>query len=137
MPRAFVQTGNGRINLVSAQNCLGELLEMVRNGEVTAETCLRKDDSAWFAAGDVGGLFEAAMRPTIEYLCPQCETEVPEPPVICHKCGREIREAITKITENAIVNRADQSIAEQAGSSVKRWLRKKRVGKDKNPDENV
>ena len=112
-----------------------ELLEMVRNGEVTADTLLRKDDSRWFVASDVGGLFEAAMRPTIQHICPQCETEIPEPPVICQKCGREVREGITRITENSIVDRSEQSIAEQAGSSVKRWLRKKRVGKDKNQDE--
>lgn len=107
-----------------------ELLEMVRNGEVTADTILRKDDSAWFAASDVGGLFEAAMRPTIHHLCPQCETEIPEPPVICQKCGREVREGITRITENSIIDRSEQSFTEQAGSSVKRWLRKKRVSKE-------
>ena len=106
-----------------------ELLNKVRAGEVTRETMVRKDDSAWFAAGEVGGLFEAAMRPTIEYFCPQCETSVSEPPVVCHKCGREIRQALTKITENTIINPEDQSMAEQAGRSVQNWLRKKRAKK--------
>ena len=36
----------------------GELLDLVRNGEVTPESMLRKDNSSWFAAADVGGLFE-------------------------------------------------------------------------------
>ncbi len=104
-----------------------ELLNKVRAGEVTRETKLRKDDTAWFDAGDVGGLFEAAMRPTIEYFCPQCETQVNEPPVVCHKCGCEIRKAIAKITENCIVNANDQSLTGQAEQSVQNWLRKKKT----------
>lgn len=107
-----------------------ELLEMVRKGEVVEDTILRKDDSAWFPASDVGGLFEAARRPTIQYFCPQCSTEVTEPPVVCFRCGREIREGITKITEHGIINRADQSATEQASSSVKRWLQRKRKKND-------
>lgn len=109
-----------------------ELLELVRNGEVIADTLIRKDDLAWFVASDVGGLFEAAMRPTIEYFCPECETEVSEPPVICHKCGREIQEAITKITENTILDPAEQALREQTGS---RLLHKKRVSEEEDDDE--
>jgi hypothetical protein len=91
---------------------------------------LRKDDSTWFAASDVGGLFEAAMRPTIRYFCPQCETEVSEPPVTCPKCDRDIRRAKTQITENSITNRSDRSVTEQAGSSVKKWLNRKKLSRD-------
>jgi len=109
----------------------GELLEMVRNGQVTSESMLRKDDSSWFAASDVGGLFEAAMRPTILYFCPQCEAEVTEPPVNCQKCGREIKKAITQITENTIISQADQTVIGNAGNSVKNWLKKKRLSKDR------
>ena len=58
-----------------------ELLKMVREGDVVPESLLRKDDSAWFEAREVGGLFEAAMRPTIKYFCPQCGQEIMEPPV--------------------------------------------------------
>ena len=107
-----------------------ELLKMVRDGEVTPETVIRKDDSAWFEASEVGGLFEAAMRPTIEYFCPQCESPVTEPPVTCQKCGRQISQALTRITENTITAPHDQSLAEQAGRSVQKWLRKKNVHKD-------
>jgi GYF domain 2 len=107
-----------------------ELLEMVRKGEVVRETFVRKDDSAWFIAMNVGGLFEAAMRPTIQYFCPQCSVEVGEPPVICHHCGRDIREGIVKITEHGIVEKSNQSLASSAGSSVKRWLKKKRKSEE-------
>ena len=105
---------------------------MVRSGEVTSETKLRKDNSPWFSAAEVGGLFEAAMRPTIRYFCPQCETEVSEPPVTCPKCDRDIRRARTQITENTISNSGDRSIAEQAGNSVKNWLNRKKLARDKN-----
>ena len=108
-----------------------ELLELVRSGKVTSDSMLRKDDSNWFVAGEVGGLFEAAMRPTIRYYCPQCEVEVTEPPVTCHECGREIHRALTKITENTIVSQADQNVLGGAGSSVKNWLKKKKLAKDR------
>ncbi len=111
-----------------------ELLELVRNGDVTRETMVRKGDSPWFAAGDVGGLFEAALRPTIQYFCPQCETEVSEPPVTCMRCGREIRQGITKITEHSIAQRTDSSESRSASGSVKRWLQKKRIGKSQEND---
>lgn len=111
-----------------------ELLELVRCGKVTSDSMLRKDNSNWFVASNVGGLFEAAMRPTIRYFCPQCETEVTEPPVNCHVCGREIHRALTQITENTIVNQVDQTIVGNAGNSVKNWLKKKRIVKDREND---
>jgi hypothetical protein len=107
-----------------------ELLDLVRSGEVTSETKVRKDNSAWFSAGEVGGLFEAAMRPTIRYFCPQCDTEVSEPPVTCPKCDRDIRRARTQITENTIVNRADRGAGGQAGNSVRKWLQRKKLSRD-------
>jgi hypothetical protein len=39
-----------------------ELLQMVKKGEVTSETLVRKDDSKWYPADEVGGLFEAAFK---------------------------------------------------------------------------
>lgn len=128
MTKWFVQQNESQDDLGPMRP--SELLEMVRSGQVTSESMLRKDDSSWFAAGDVGGLFEAAMRPTILYFCPQCESEVSEPPVNCQKCGREIRQAITQITENTIVSQSDQTVMGNAGNSVKNWLKKKRISKD-------
>ena len=111
-----------------------ELLDLVRNGEVRPETMLRKDDSAYFQASDVGGLFEAAMRPTIEYFCPQCKREITEPPVMCPHCDFNVVRALTRITENTISNPEEQRLTEQAGNSVKRWLRKKQAAKAKQKD---
>ena len=39
-----------------------ELLKKVRKGEFSAETLVRKDDSKWFPANQVNGLFEAAYK---------------------------------------------------------------------------
>ncbi|TWT52742.1 hypothetical protein Pla22_03680 [Rubripirellula amarantea] len=114
-----------------------ELLDLVREGKVIRTTMIRKDDSTWFEAGQVGGLFEAAMRPTIEFFCPQCEHEVTEPPVVCNYCGREIYKAITKITENSITPGNDHSITGQAGRSVRNWLKKKKIAKDDDEKPNT
>ncbi len=128
MTKWFIQRDNSSEDLGPYRP--SELLELVRSGEVTPETMVRKDNSPWFVAAQVGGLFEAAMRPTIRYFCPQCETEVSEPPVTCPRCDRDINKARTQITENTIVNRSDQSLTEQAGNSVKNWLNRKKLSRD-------
>ena len=112
-----------------------ELLELVRRGEVVPTSLVRKDDSAWFEAGEVGGLFEAAVRPTIHYYCPQCETEVTEPPVTCPKCLRDIRRAREVVVENKIDKKRGASTPEPAQDdaakkSMQSWL-SKRVKKKK------
>ncbi len=127
MTKWFVQRGNNQQELGPLRP--SELLEMVRSGDVTSDTMLRKDDSTWFAASDVGGLFEAAMRPTIRYFCPQCKAEVSEPPVTCHKCDTNIQRALTQIKENTIAGSQDESDTADSGNSVQRWLRKKRLSK--------
>lgn len=107
MTQWFIQADEGHRDLGPYPP--DELLQMVRSGEVTRNTRIRRDDeSVWFMASEVGGLFEAAMRPTIQYFCPVCETEVSDPPKVCHHCGHKIRRAVTKITENTIINRQDQ-----------------------------
>lgn len=103
MTRWFIQSDDARDErgpLVPS-----ELLDLVRRGEVTRRSLVRTDDSAWIPAGSVGGLFEAAWRPTIEYFCPCCQAEVGEPPVRCGHCGQQVRHGIAKITEHGIVQR--------------------------------
>lgn len=39
-----------------------DLLEKVREGTIKEGSWVRKDDSAWFPAEDVNGLFEEAFR---------------------------------------------------------------------------
>ncbi len=45
-----------------------ELLEMVRAGDVTATTLVRKNDSRWFRADEVTGLFEAAFGDQTDFF---------------------------------------------------------------------
>ena len=132
MTHWYVQQGANRDDLGPLRP--NELLDLIRCGEVTKASLVRKGDSPWFAAGDVGGLFEAAMRPTIQYFCPQCEAEVSEPPVTCLRCGRDIRKGITKITEHAIIQRTDAPTADSNTGSVKRWLQKKKIRKSQEND---
>ena len=98
-----------------------ELLDLVRLGRVVRETIIRKDNSAWFQAGEVGGLFEAAMRPTIEYFCPHCSAPISQPPCNCPKCDMHLTRAREKITENSIAS----THSLEASSGMQRWLKKK------------
>ena len=107
----------------------GELLDLVRNGEVTPESMLRKDNSSWFAAADVGGLFEAAMRPTIKYFCPNCQAEIAEPPLTCPRCDMDVLKAQTEIIENSISEQKSNHQSDATVGSVKNWLNRKRLGR--------
>ncbi len=133
---------NWFIQIDADQNDLGplrpsELLDRVRAGEVTRETMLRMDDGKWFAAGSVGGLFEAAMRPTIEYICPQCEAQIGEPPVACSKCGCDVQQAVTRITENTIVTAEHGPHPDRTGGSAPSWQQRKDAKRNSNDPESL
>ncbi len=72
------------------------LLELIHQGEVVEQTFLRKDDSQWVQAIEVNGLWEAARRPTLEYLCPQCHRVVDPPPCRCKRCDMPVTRAIER-----------------------------------------
>jgi hypothetical protein len=52
-----------------------QLLQKVKLGEITQDTPIRKNDSKWFPAIEVNGLFEAAFRdkPPTENLAIETE----------------------------------------------------------------
>ena len=52
-----------------------DLLAKVREGKITEGSWVRKDDSAWFPAEDVSGLFEAAFRDQPGRVKKESETE--------------------------------------------------------------
>ncbi|EMI58315.1 DUF4339 domain-containing protein [Rhodopirellula sallentina] len=108
-----------------------ELLSLVRDGDVLAETMVRKDDSPWFAAGEVGGLFEAARRPTIEHYCPHCaDVRVSTPPATCPKCDRALVKTRQRIIEHS-VGKSKSTLGVSSGptASARRWLQR-RIGRD-------
>lgn len=105
-----------------------ELLDLVRGGKVVAETMVRKDDSSWFAAREVGGLFEAARRPTIEHFCPDCGEKVGQPPTHCARCIKDLMKTKTKITEHSVGGGRSSTPPSSNGpsDSAKRWLQRRR-----------
>ena len=103
-----------------------ELLGQVRSGEVTSETLLRKNDSAWFEASKVGGLFEAAARRPQRHHCPFCNHVIEPPPVHCRHCQMDVRKSVLRdIPEEE--EQPDRS--NTATKSIKGWLKKKRLKK--------
>lgn len=108
-----------------------DLLRLVREQVIQSETMVRKDDSAWFPAGQVGGLFEAAAKPTVEYQCPSCGTRVGKPPTYCRRCRRLLDYARPIFTEHEIEGytppeRPKESIAD----SWKQWVKQIKVKRD-------
>jgi hypothetical protein len=83
-----------------------ELLVLVRGGSVRHDTLIRRNDSKiWTTAGSVGGLFEAAMRPTILNYCPECDALLETTPCECPNCHHHVEEPRTRIIENTIADR--------------------------------
>jgi len=127
MPQWFMQSAAEELGPFSPS----QVLEMVRRGEITRDTKLKKDDSAWFPAGEIGGLFEAAVRPTVRYLCPVCRSEVKIPPCQCAHCGRDIDVAHRQVIEHKIESVSHNGHAPGGpGASMQGWLNKiRRRGK--------
>jgi hypothetical protein len=103
-----------------------ELLSLVRRGTVTRETKIRKGNSGWFPANEVGGLFEAAVKPTIVLHCPGCQSVIPAPPCLCPHCGRQIEVARREVIQNRIQSPTDTARQQGIGASMQNWLSKVR-----------
>jgi len=67
-----------------------ELLDKVRNGEISSITLVRKDDSQWVAADEVGELFSKAFDALKEHHCPFCGKICMLPPTTCTHCHRQV-----------------------------------------------
>ncbi len=98
MAQWYVQRASDVLGPLSPE----DLLALVRSGSVKPDTKIRKQDSGWLAASEVGGLFEAAMRPTIENRCPDCDRLLDHVPCLCPKCGRRVQIPRIRIIENTI-----------------------------------
>lgn len=119
----------------SAEDVLGpfgpsDVLDMVRRGTIRRETKLRKDDSAWFPAEQIGGLFEAAAKPTIRFRCPECGGEIKQPPCRCPQCEQLIHRARREVIENHIgVASADGHPDSGQATRMQEWLRRLKGGR--------
>ncbi|QEG39823.1 DUF4339 domain-containing protein [Roseimaritima ulvae] len=106
------------------------LLDMIRGGSVTTDTLVRKNDSAWFQAGAVGGLFEAAAESTTEYFCPDCSSKVVKPPCICPHCGIQLSYARAKVSEHKIQGFQPKPKPKRS-NSVQKWLQRVQTPRQK------
>ena len=68
-----------------------EIVAHVRQGRVTADTLVRKNDSQWVPAAEVTGLLDAASSDADrQHRCPYCGETVPPPPSTCPNCYRDV-----------------------------------------------
>ncbi|WP_153556551.1 DUF4339 domain-containing protein [Roseimaritima sediminicola] len=99
------------------------LLDMIREGAVKQDTLVRKNDSAWFEARSVGGLFEAASKSSTNYYCPECNAAVRKPPCVCPGCRIQLNYARAKVVENKI-DGYEPAAKPKRSASVQNWLRR-------------
>lgn len=108
-----------------------DLLQLVRDHMINAETLVRKDASAWFPAADVGGLFEAASKPTVEYYCPGCGSQVSKPPCFCRKCREVLEYARPKVIANEIEGyEKPEGTSNKSSETWKQWIRRLKQQRD-------
>ena len=68
-----------------------EIVAHVRQGKVTPDTLVRKNDSQWVSAREVSGLLEAAdTAKQTEHVCPFCGEPISRPPTRCLSCMRDV-----------------------------------------------
>ena len=132
----FLQRMEGNVQTEVGPLRPSELLTLVRRGEIKPETLLRKDDSAWFPARDVGGLFEAAVKQELQYYCPACGQRIGPPPRTCPKCLRDIGRHEARVIKpeqltGGIALTGNPSEQKEEQRSVQSWLKKKVASKQK------
>jgi hypothetical protein len=96
----YYQTMGSQVGPVSS----AELLRKVRAGEIIPNTQIRKNDSQWVPAAEVGGLFEEANKPVYSRICPYCGAAVTEkPPCVCQNCDRMLHRVMQKREASHVV----------------------------------
>ncbi len=125
MAEWFVRQQDVEIGPLTGEN----LLDLIREGTVQLDTLVRKDDSAWFEAGTVGGLFAAASESTTEYYCPECRARVPKPPCVCPACEIQLSYARAKLVEHKIAGYTPKPKPKRS-DSMNRWLQRMQTPPD-------
>lgn len=95
-----------------------QLLNKVRSLEISPDTRLKKNGSAWFPARQVTGLFEAATKQSVTYLCPHCRSEISKPPTTCDGCDRYLTDSVVKTADIPRAVRQEAVRQSAAESSV-------------------
>ena len=110
-----------------------QLLDKVRDGSVKADSLIRKDDSQWVRAEEVGELFSRAFDSQKEHHCPFCGKSCPPPPSTCVHCYRKV-----PVTEEQREERREQEKKESKARRRERAReRDKRMHGDAESEEGV
>ena len=99
-----------------------ELLDYIRKGTVRLKTRVRKGNSSWTLARDVGGLFDAARKPSTVYSCAVCDNEVDKPPCYCKTCERHLERAVAKTREHRLPDDVEAIGDRLTGGAWSQWL---------------
>ena len=79
-----------------------DLLNLIRGGEVTELTLVRKDNSAWVSSVQINGLWTAASRPQTQFQCPLCSHNISKPPTRCPNCLKYVDQATGKLKKSGV-----------------------------------
>jgi hypothetical protein len=96
-----------------------ELLDKIRAGQVKEDTLIRKDDSQWVSASQVGGLFEAAQRTEARLICPYCGHDVDRPPTTCKHCNRQLVMSVSSRLTSKGSNKKPKNVAKEKEAKKK------------------
>ncbi|MEZ6090404.1 MAG: DUF4339 domain-containing protein [Pirellulaceae bacterium] len=102
-----------------------ELLDLVRKGIVTPETLCRKEDSPWYRAQDVGGLFKAAESQVVGSRCPFCQKRISTPPTYCKGCSKYVDEGVEVLRDpngRSAATAKDFDLPRETLSSWTNWV---------------
>lgn len=96
-----------------------QLLELIRRGEVKANTEVRKGNSTWVNACQVNGLWQAVGRPSVEFSCPFCGGAIAKPPTRCAECRKEVPKAVGHLVLHQKPRDPEESWSSEKSSSDK------------------
>ena len=96
-----------------------ELLQLIRDGVINEDTCIRKDDSNWVLSTEVNGLWAAAGRPIAAFDCPYCNKPIPKPPVQCGGCHQQVLHAVGHLVPPTAIGSKN---ANNPVSHMRKWF---------------
>jgi hypothetical protein len=95
-----------------------ELLAMIRGGDLSEDTLVRKDDSPWVRSVEINGLWSAAARPDAEFFCPVCNAEINKPPCRCPRCMKYVEKGVGRLKKSEVSAKQLAKIRETANQAI-------------------
>ena len=116
MSQWYYRTRDGEVGPLKPS----DLLKHVATGEILPHTLVRKGDSQWVEANQVGGLFDAAATGGTTFQCPFCGSKIDKPPTRCANCSRAVETAYRKREQQSGPEQDPEAIAEQRLEELRR-----------------